>query len=396
LSPKTRDLDDAQKRFAALAVIAGELARYQDPAQLMQHVCTSARQITLGSHAFLWILAADGASIESVISSGLEEGFAATLQAPSLNTALMQSIVVDRKVVRRRNPGGRPSAIGLPDDHLPVYSLLGVPVASPSRVHGWLSIRNKIGAAEFTEVDEQTALALGAIAGAAFDNARMIDDLKREHVALRRGEERTIYALGAARMGIFEVDLATMRLTWSDTLARVFGLDPRQAPADIGEFLGLIHAEDREAVGKSFAENVRSGTDYLGEFRVVWPDGSLHWIAGRAHLFREGDGDAGRFIGVGMDITERKALENAIAEQRLRVLKATMRTVEDIVGNCFSSLQEIRIDAEGLLPEATLNVFDDTMSESLANLRALGNLESTPEKQMGIGVGIDYDRPPVR
>ncbi len=87
-----------------------------------------------------------------------------------------------------------------------------------------------------------------------------------------------------------------------------------------------------------------------------------------------------------------------IQEERLKVLRATMRTVHDIVNNFLTSMQLFQMEAEeknALNPE-TLELMDNIIQDTAAKLRKLGNLEATPEKQMASGVGIDYDQGPLQ
>jgi len=133
--------------------------------------------------------------------------------------------------------------------------------------------------------------------------------LQEHATALRRSEERTNYALGAAGMGVWELDVATRRLTWSETMAPLFGLTPQQAPTTAEAFLALIHPDDRRLVEDSLATTMRDGTDYEVEFRALWPDGSARWNAGQARMVRDSDGTPMRLLGIGTDISDRKSLE---------------------------------------------------------------------------------------
>ncbi len=134
--------------------------------------------------------------------------------------------------------------------------------------------------------------------------------LLEEHAAaLRKNEERTTYALGATLMGIWELDIATRQITWSPTMAPVFGLRPEQAPGDVQGFFQLIHPDDRQMVEASFSQAEQAGTDFKEEFRVLWPDSSSHSIAGRARLSRVREDESPHWLGVIMDIGERKTLE---------------------------------------------------------------------------------------
>ena len=77
--------------------------------------------------------------------------------------------------------------------------------------------------------------------------------------------------------------------------------------------------------------------------------------------------------------------EAEIQAQRLSVLKATMRTVQEIVNNAFNELQLFRLDAEGLLPQESLKLFDGIIRETAAKLKVLADLESTAEMITAFG-----------
>jgi len=94
-------------------------------------------------------------------------------------------------------------------------------------------------------------------------------------------------------------------------------------------------------------------------------------------------------------VRPREEREAEIQAQRLRVLKATMRSVHHIVNNFLNSLQLFRLDAEDTLPQESLDLLDELVQETSAKLQVLGDLETTPEKPTPIGICIDYDSPPA-
>ncbi len=133
--------------------------------------------------------------------------------------------------------------------------------------------------------------------------------LVQHELTLRTNEERVDYALGSARMGVWELDMVTRRLTWSKTMAPLFGLTVDQAPASAAEYLALIHPDDRKTVESSFATAANERSDYDVQFRVIWPDGTTHWLSGRGRMVRSEDDGPLRLLGVGVDITDQKLLE---------------------------------------------------------------------------------------
>lgn len=94
-----------------------------------------------------------------------------------------------------------------------------------------------------------------------------------------------------------------------------------------------------------------------------------------------------------MIVRPREQREAEIQIQRLRVLKATMRSVHHIVNNFLNSLQLFRLDAEDTLPLESLELLDELVRDTSAQLQTLGDLETTPEKPTPIRICIDYAAP---
>ncbi len=79
-----------------------------------------------------------------------------------------------------------------------------------------------------------------------------------------------------------------------------------------------------------------------------------------------------------------------VEAQRLRVFRATMTTVHDLVNNFLANMQLIRLEAEDRLPQETIDLFDKLIEDNAAELRMLGELQVVREKEMAVGLGIDY------
>jgi hypothetical protein len=98
-------------------------------------------------------------------------------------------------------------------------------------------------------------------------------------------------------------------------------------------------------------------------------------------------------VGFGLDRAadaRRRRREAETQAERLRVLRATMRTVQDIVNNFLNGLQLIRVEAEGAVPPETLELLDSLSRDTAARLKAMGDLESVPVKPTAAGTVIDY------
>lgn len=144
-----------------------------------------------------------------------------------------------------------------------------------------------------------------------------IAERKRNEAALRHSEERLRLALEAASMGTWDWDILSGRVTWSDNLELLFGLAPGRFGGTYEAFLGCVHPEDRQMVDRAVARAVEEKADYEIEFRVVWPDSTVHWVAIKGQVYYDKTGKAVRMTGVGMDITDRKRLEAiALSKQK--------------------------------------------------------------------------------
>src|SRR5271169_756249 len=149
-----------------------------------------------------------------------------------------------------------------------------------------------------------------------------VTDQKLAEEALRSSEERLRLAQKAARIGTFERNILTGVNTWTPEMESMYGLPPGGFGQTRTAFENLVHPDDRAEVMKLVDEALKTGQPTHGEWRVVWPDESVHWIAGRWQVLMEESGEPSRVVGVDMDITERKLAEAALANVSRKLIEA--------------------------------------------------------------------------
>lgn len=146
----------------------------------------------------------------------------------------------------------------------------------------------------------------------------------------------TQLAMEAAGVGMWDWDLVRDRLVWNTQCKMLFGLAPDE---DISyeRFLSILHHDDREPIDRVVSRVLEQNEEYKVEYRTIWPDGSLHWIDARGRGIYNAEGKAVRMIGVVLEITEKKRLEEA--RQVARDAREALRASE----SRFQSLAESNI-----------------------------------------------------
>jgi PAS domain S-box-containing protein len=161
-------------------------------------------------------------------------------------------------------------------------------------------------------IDIEVSVSLWRTTGQMLTFARDITQRKQEQEALRRSEERLQLAQQAAGIGHFSWDIQNDIITPSDELLALYGLPPGSFSGTYESWRELMFPDDLATVDAAMKESLTSG-EFSCDFRVVWPDASIHWLHSRAKVFFSDDGKPLRTLGVNMDITERKLAEEALS-----------------------------------------------------------------------------------
>ena len=131
--------------------------------------------------------------------------------------------------------------------------------------------------------------------------------------ALRESELRTRLAQEAAKAGTWELRLADNLSQWSQNVWGLYGLKPGQCTPSFNAWASSIHSEDREHAKKALKEAVAAGREYEVQWRVNLPEGEPErWLLSRGQPVIGANGEPERYIGVVIDITERKLMEEAL------------------------------------------------------------------------------------
>ncbi|KAA2236693.1 PAS domain S-box protein [Salinarimonas soli] len=232
-------------------------------------------------------------------------------------------------------------------------------VGADGRNLGLIQLSDKMEG-DFDDADEAIVIQLAQCAASAIERTQA-------EAALSESERRLRLAIEAGRMAVWELDLATDTVTSSPELNRLLGF-PLDATPTAEELRAHYYPGERERLQALGRELVARGERFAEvEYRYVGPDGRHRWLMLRAEIHRDDAGRPSRYVGVVLDVSERKAAEIALHESRLEAEREAART-----SAILAQLAEgvVVTDAAGRI------VF---VNEAAARLHGVSSLHVAPE-----------------
>lgn len=136
---------------------------------------------------------------------------------------------------------------------------------------------------------------------------------ERQARALRDNEERLQFALAAGRLGAWDVDLRANSMECSALCKENFGR-PAEQPFSYQDLFNVIHPDDVASVRAAIRRAIEERASYDIEYRIIWPDGTIHWVMVRGLAVYAHDGSPVRMRGVSLDMTARRRIEEALRD----------------------------------------------------------------------------------
>lgn len=231
-------------------------------------------------------------------------------------------------------------------------------VASGTPMAGDRLVRRRDG--DILRVNTSTAPMLDddghtvAIVGSSAD----VGELRRADQQARDLFDHFRVALEAGGFGTWRWDMASGRTVWDERLESLFGLASGEFDGSFDTYVSLLHPDDRDDVLGSVARAVESKSIYRVEHRVVWPDGTVHWISGAGGVTLDEDGEVTGTVGCAMDVTdrveqelERRRLADAAAEaadnERLQRERLEFLSAINDALNGSSTTREVMVNVTG-------------------------------------------------
>lgn len=147
-----------------------------------------------------------------------------------------------------------------------------------------------------------------------FGHCMDITEIQQLTGALAEGRERYALAQRAAHIASLDWNVRTNQLRCSDEIEPMFGFAPGGFTRTVEAFLARVHPADLPVLRQAIKSAIKLDRNYSIEHRIVWPNGTVRWVAETGDVYRDDDNRAVRLIGIIQDITARRQAEEALRQ----------------------------------------------------------------------------------
>lgn len=163
-------------------------------------------------------------------------------------------------------------------------------------------------------------------------------ELEEAHESLKLSSQTQLAeAQALARLGSWDWDIRANKLTWSDEMYRLYGLEPGSAGIDYDRYRSLLHPEDRDIAADVVQHSLETGRPFSYDHRVIRSDGAERIFHARGKVILDGDGTPTRMFGTGQDVTDTRRAEAALrAATEYAARQATAEAAAQQLNHVFS------------------------------------------------------------
>lgn len=167
---------------------------------------------------------------------------------------------------------------------------------------------------------------------------RDITASKQAEIQLIDIKNRLAMATQNSEIGVWDFNVLNNTFAWDDNMLKIYGLQRENFKSTYQSWLSYLHPEDKAKIELETSFALSGKKEFDTEFRIVWPDESVHFIKGRAKVQRDKDGKPFRMLGTNWDITQEKL--NAEKIKNYSILEAKSKEMEQFAYITSHDLRE--------------------------------------------------------
>ncbi|NJS11093.1 MAG: PAS domain-containing protein [Microcoleus sp. CSU_2_2] len=197
-------------------------------------------------------------------------------------------------------------------------STLAIRTSYQGKANGVMCLQHYDRPRNWTQEEIGLFEAVAAQMGIAIAQANLLEQEKQQRIQIQKSEASLAAAQKIAHIGSWKFDVITGKITWSEEVFRLFGVDLAAPEPTYLQLLEMYHPDDREFFHQTIDHATSKGTSYKIESRILRPCGQIRYMETRGEAIFNETGQVIQLLGTIMDITERKQAELAlrISEER--------------------------------------------------------------------------------
>ncbi|QMS86862.1 PAS domain S-box protein [Nostoc edaphicum CCNP1411] len=335
----TRQLEQSREQQQLIAAIALRIRQSLKLEEILHTTATEVRQFLKADRVVIYQFQPDMSG--TIKAESVLPGWTVALGQQILDTCFQKGAGSDYRQGKKRAIDDIYQA-GLTNCHLQlleqfeVKANLVVPILVKEQLWGLLIAHQCSAPRHWQSVEldllDQLAvqIAIAIQQGSAYQQLEAeLAERQRTQAALKASEEKLKLTLSFAGIGYWEWNPITHQIFASENAIRCFGSDLSDVNWTYEKWLNQLYPEDQKWVEPELRQAIATQTDYAVEYRVVWQDGSIHWVSAKGRGVYDATGKLLRMLGVLIDITERKLSEEE--RRRAQMLRIELHLLEQIL-----------------------------------------------------------------
>lgn len=151
---------------------------------------------------------------------------------------------------------------------------------------------------------------------------------RAQRLAVEEAKERMALAVDSGHVGIWQIDAGAREALWDDWVFRQYGRPVSDKKVSYADWIEWVHPDDRVRL-QADLRRAMQGESMAGiEFRVIWPDGSVHYLRAAIRVVADADGRPARLVGLNWDVTAQRLAEDGLRRER-ELLQVTLQSIGD-------------------------------------------------------------------